>query len=104
MLKIFRNNKVDSRILSPLNQTQEVLYMLIVNKSVARKEFMDQALVMNAPAIIHRLRVDYNIPIETNKVSAINKFKRSVNYGVYSIKNENKGKAVAIYIELLSKS
>jgi hypothetical protein len=86
------------KLKKPVNQMAEVLYLLLKNKSVTRRSALLDTGILNVPARIMDLRNIHHIPIILTRVSAVNKFGRSINYGSWSILNkanlEDKYKAI----------
>jgi hypothetical protein len=86
------------KLKKPVNQMAEVLYLLLKNKSVTRRSALLDTGILNVPARIMDLRNIHHIPIVLTRVSAVNKFGRSINYGSWSILNkanlEDKYKAI----------
>jgi hypothetical protein len=75
------------KLSKPVNQTAEVLYLLLKNKSITIKSAILDTGILNVSARIGDLRNKYNINVICTKISTTNKFGRSVNYGSWSILN-----------------
>lgn len=73
------------KIEKPKNQNAEVLYLLINNKCINRQSIMYDTGILNVTARIANLRNIHQIAIDCKRVSVLNKFGRSVNFGVWSI-------------------
>ena len=73
------------KIEKPKNQTAEVLYELIKNTSINRRDLIISTGILNVTARIANLRNIHQIAIDCKRVSVLNKFGRSVNFGVWSI-------------------
>lgn len=76
------------KLKKPVNQMAEVLYLLIKNKSVTRRSALLDTGILNVPARIMDLRNKHHIQIILTRISAVNKFGRSINYGSWSILNK----------------
>jgi hypothetical protein len=75
------------KLSKPINQTAEVLYLLLKNKSITRKTAILDTGILNVSARIADLRNKYNINVICLKISTTNKFGRNINYGSWSILN-----------------
>jgi hypothetical protein len=75
------------KLSKPVNQTAEVLYFLLKNKSITRKTAILDTGILNVSARIADLRNKYNINVICTKISTTNKFGRNINYGSWSILN-----------------
>jgi hypothetical protein len=80
----------------PKNQTAEVLYLLLTNKSISVKSAMNDIGIINLSARISDLRIKNNLIIECIKVNTKNKFGRPILYGTWSLKT-NKKNANKVY-------
>lgn len=78
----------------PKNQKAEVLYELIKRKSINRMQIMQECGILNVTAIISILRLDYNLPIKTTDIAAINKHGRAVQYAHWSLTDKVMGKEI----------
>jgi hypothetical protein len=86
---------------SPTNQVAEVLYEILNNVSVSRKDILISTGVLNPTARIADLRIRHGIDITCENVKTKNKFSRSVTYGTWSIQGqENIDKAHAVYNQI----
>jgi hypothetical protein len=65
----------------PKNQTAEVLYLLLTQKSITVKSAMNDIGILNLSARISNLRLKHNLVIECRKTITTNKFGRSITYG-----------------------
>jgi hypothetical protein len=77
----------------PTNQQTEVFYLLLKDarrhknekqRGISRKEFMDDAFVLNAPDVIRKLRRE-GIIIHRHEVEKKNKYGRDIRYSRYYI-------------------
>ena len=75
------------KLSKPVNQTAEVLYLLLKNKSITRKTAILDTGILNVSARIADLRNKHNINVICTKISTTNKFGRNINYGSWSILN-----------------
>lgn len=73
---------------SPTNQTAEVLFEILNNPSISRKEILISTGVLNPTARIADLRIRYGLNISCERISVLNKFSRRISYGKWSIKGE----------------
>jgi hypothetical protein len=86
---------------NPTNQTAEVLYEILNNESVSRKDILISTGVLNPTARIADLRIRYGIDITCESVKTRNKFSRQVTFGMWSIRGqENIEKARAVYNQI----
>lgn len=85
----------------PKNQIAEVLYEILNNDSVSRKDILISTGVLNPTARIADLRIRYGLNIHCERVSVLNKFSRSVSYGTWSIKEQaDKDSARLVYNQI----
>ena len=83
---------------TPTNQTAEILYEILNNPSVSRKDILINTGVLNPTARIADLRIRHGIDISCEVVRTVNKFSRIVKYGRWSIRGkENIERAHAVY-------
>jgi len=88
---------------NPTNQTAEVLYEILNNNSISRKDILLSTGVLNPTARIADLRIRHGLIIHCEKVSVLNKFNRVVTYGKWSIQgDDNREKAKAVYNQINS--
>lgn len=83
----------------PTSQIQEVLYLLITEGNLTRKEFVNTG-VLNHTARLARLRNYYNLDIPCKKINVINKFGREVEYGKWYV--YDKAAAISVYKQLVN--
>lgn len=81
----------------PESQVQEVLFELINRLFIDRRTMMLSSGVWNLTARISNLR-NKGLKIVSNKVTAVNKFKREITFVQYSL--EDKKEAVKAYMKL----
>lgn len=74
---------------TPQTQTQEVLYKLIMYRTMTRADFFNECYILNAPARINDLR-RLGIDITVEMKEAFNKFGRKCKYGVYTLIDREK--------------
>lgn len=104
MFNFFNKNKTTNanfvkKVLPlPLNQTQEALYLLLKNGSMTRRDFFLETHILNAPRCIHSLR-KRGVDIDCEMITVQNKYGRRIDYGVYTLVNENE--ALKKYLEYL---
>ena len=84
----------------PTTQLQEVLYELINRFSIDHKSMILSCGVLNLTACISDLRI-LNVPIETIKITSVNKFGRKVIYGRWKL--IDKKIASEIYIKMFER-
>lgn len=86
---------------SPTNQTAEVLFEILNNVSVSRKDILINTGVLNHTARIADLRIRHGLIIHCERISVKNKFSRSITYGLWSIiGNDNIQKAKSAYNQI----
>lgn len=86
---------------NPTNQTAEVLFEILNNVSVSRKDILISTGVLNPTARIADLRIRHGLNIPCERVSVRNKFSRKISYGMWSIKGqEDIEKAKGVYNEI----
>ena len=73
----------------PNNQTQEVLYELIMHDKINRREMFISTGILNLTARISDLRNKHDIGILCTEIEVINKFGRKVSYGEWSLINRD---------------
>lgn len=88
----------------PTTQLQKVLYELLVRDKITQLELTTKYFISNVTARINDLRYDYGIDIRCEKKTIKNKFKRSVNIGLYYITKDEKVDALIKYQEMIKKS
>ena len=88
----------------PTTQLQKVLYELLVRDKITQLELTTEYLISNVTARINDLRYDYGIDVRCEKKTIKNKFKRSVNIGLYYIPKDEKVDAEIKYQEMIKKS
>ena len=86
-------------IAKPKNQTAEVLYLLLTQKSITVKSAMNDIGVLNLSARISNLRLKHNLLIECRKTITTNKFGRSITYGRFFLVTK-KSIANKVYINV----
>lgn len=74
----------------PKNQNAEVLYELIKNTFVTRKDLLLSTGILNATARISNLRNKYLIEVHCDKIKTTNKFGRDITYGQWSVSKKVK--------------
>lgn len=85
-------------ISKPLNQTAEVLYELLTNTFITRKDIFNETGILNVTARITNLRSKgLTVPCKLIKVK--NKHGREVSYGQWELGGEEK-KALQIYKQI----
>ena len=84
------------KINKPKNQTAEVLYLLLTQKSINRLTALKDVGVLNLTARISNLRINYDLLVNCNKIETSNKFGRAIKYGEWSLKT-SKSKALIVY-------
>lgn len=72
-------------MINPKNQTAEVLYLLLTQKSITVKSAMNDIGILNLSARISDLRLKHNLIIECRKINTKNKFGRSITYGTWTL-------------------
>ena len=82
-----------NKLANPETQAQEVLYLLIKHDKLSRSDFMNKAMVLNAPANIMALR-KIGVEINTLEEKTTNKFGRDVSYGVYELVDSSKAREI----------
>lgn len=86
---------------SPTNQTAEVLFEILNNPSVSRKEILISTGVLNPTARIADLRIRYGLNISCERITVLNKFLRKISYGTWSIKGDEEiEKAKGVYNQI----
>lgn len=86
---------------NPTNQVAEILYELINNSPISRKDILISTGVLNPTARIADLRIRHGIDITCESVKTRNKFSRQVTYGMWSIKGEDDiEKAKVVYNQI----
>lgn len=88
----------------PTTQLQKVLYELLVRDKITQLELTTKYFISNVTARINNLRYDYGIDVRCEKKTIKNKFKRSVNIGLYYIPKDEKVDALIKYQEMIKKS
>lgn len=88
----------------PTTQLQKVLYELLVRDKITQLELVKKYFILNVTARISDLRNDYGIYVRCEKKTIKNKFKRSVNIGLYYIPKDEKVDALIKYQEMIKKS
>lgn len=87
---------------NPTNQTAEVLYEILNNVSVSRKDILISTGVLNPTARIADLRIRHGLNITCERTSVRNKFSRKISYGLWSIKGEDDiEKAHGVYNQII---
>ena len=79
----------------PKNQTAEVLFELLTNKSFTRRSILIDCGILNVCARITDLRKKHNLSIICTKIITKNKHNRTINYGRWTL--ENKSQAEEVY-------
>lgn len=74
---------------TPTNQTAEVLYEILNNDSVSRKDILISTGVLNPTARIADLRIRHGLNISCERITVKNKFSRKISYGLWSIKGDD---------------
>lgn len=86
---------------APVNQTAEVLFEILNNDSVSRKDILISTGVLNPTARIADLRIRYGVVITCENIKVRNKFSRLVKFGMWSIQGkENIEKAHDVYNQI----
>jgi len=88
----------------PTTQLQKVLYELLVRDKITQSELVTKYFISNVTARINDLRNDYGIDVRCENKTIKNKFKRSVNIGLYYIPKDEKVDAEIKYQEMIKKS
>lgn len=78
------------KIFKPTNQTAEVFYMLLTEKSINRASCMKDTYILNVTARIANLRNKHNINVICTKIKTTNKFGRDINYGQWHINSKGR--------------
>lgn len=78
----------------PKTQVQEVLYMLLTRKTINTKQMVLDCNILNLTARISDLRIRHDIDVKCDKIVSKNKFKRQIEYGLFSLVNKNHAKSV----------
>jgi hypothetical protein len=78
----------------PKNQTAEVLYELINNKHINRRDILIETGILNITARLSDIR-KHGIVVECKMIEALNKHNRKVQFGQWSVSDKNK--AIEIY-------
>jgi hypothetical protein len=87
---------------NPKNQQEELLFELLENSRLSRKEIMAHTDILNPPAIVCTLRKK-GVPIQMRMIKHRNKWGRVVEYGEYFLKDKDKHQALKYYNNLLKK-
>lgn len=86
---------------APTNQTAEILYEILNNPSVSRKDILISTGVLNPTARIADLRIRHGLNIQCERASVRNKFSRKISYGLWSIQGEDDiEKAKGVYNQI----
>lgn len=83
---------------SPKNQTAEVLFELINNSFITRKSILIDTGILNLTARIADLRIRHNLGVMCQKVEALNKHNRKVQYGKWYVQDKNY--AIEVYSKI----
>lgn len=83
------------KLTKPLNQTAEVLYELLNNTFITRKDIFNETGILNVTARITNLR-SKGLTVPCKLIKVINKHGREVSYGQWGLGGEEK-KALEIY-------
>jgi hypothetical protein len=73
------------KLAKPTNQTAEVLYLLITEKSINRKSALIKTGVLCLTGQIARLRNTFMLDVKCIETKTKNKFGRSISFGVWSV-------------------
>ena len=84
------------RLSKPKSQLAEVLYELL-RGPITRMSIMRDTGILNLTARIAELRLDYFIKIDCERVKTLNKHKRKINYGKWTIDKEYLDLARGLY-------
>jgi hypothetical protein len=78
------------KLQKPKNQNAEVLYELIKNTFVNRRDLLLSCGVLNAPSRIDNLRNQFGVDVHCEKIKVTNKHGRSITYGQWSVSKKVK--------------
>lgn len=81
----------------PKNQNAEVLYELLNRPCIDRRNILLDTGILNPTARIAELRIQHGINIDCDYIKTRNKHKRTIRYGLWSIKPEDKAFAAEVY-------
>jgi hypothetical protein len=87
---------------NPKNQQEELLFELLDNSRLSRKEIMAHTGILNPPAVVCILRKK-GVPIKMRMIKHSNKWGRMVEYGEYFLLEKDKEKAQEFFNNLLKK-
>lgn len=85
----------------PVDQTSEVLYYLLTRGEINRRDILLECGILNLTARIAGLRNTYALDVVCDKIQTTNKFGRKVDFGVWSLSEEDSERAVNVYNDYL---
>ncbi len=88
------------KLTKPKNQNAEVLYELLNNKSINRRDMLLSTGILNVPARISDLRNKKNVSIICRKIETKNKHGRTIKYGEWLIPKFDIQNAKKIYFDI----
>lgn len=77
----------------PKNQTSEVLYELLTNACINRRDILINTGILNVTARISDIR-RYGVVVECKMIEVLNKHKRKVKFGQWSVVDNKKNREV----------
>ena len=81
-------------LISPKNQTAEVLYELLTKDKITFKSVYLETGIINLGARLSDLRLDHELIIPCRWIDTINKHNRSIRYGSWKLMNKELGLTV----------
>lgn len=88
------------KLSTPKNQTAEVLFELLTNKSINRRDMMLNTGILNLTARFANIRNKYGINVFCRKIETTNKHGRTIKYGEWLIPKLDRKKAKETYCKL----